>query len=168
PAPRRTTWKQQFAPMSTAVSQICSPQFRSASRRPERASRPRYPSSKCVFSAVYFRARALVARAILLFLVLPTAPLQGSPLGQFEDQSDVGSPKLAGSATYDAVSQEYSMSAAGFNMWANRDEFHFLWKRMKGDFILQARVEFVGKGVYPHRKLGWMVRLTLDDDSRFA
>ena len=29
---------------------------------------------------------------------------------------------------------------------------------MTGDFILQARVELLGTGVDPHRKLGWMVR----------
>ena len=39
-------------------------------------------------------------------------------------------------------------------MWGQRDEFHFAWKRLKGDFILQARVELVGQGVDPHRKAG--------------
>jgi regulation of enolase protein 1 (concanavalin A-like superfamily) len=53
-------------------------------------------------------------------------------------------------------------------MWGNRDEFHFVWKQMKGDFMLQAAVEFVGKGVDPHRKLGWMVRKSLDEDSPYA
>src|SRR5439155_17338579 len=42
PATRRTEWEQRFEPMGTAFSQGCSPQFRSAGRRPERASRPRY------------------------------------------------------------------------------------------------------------------------------
>src|SRR5213592_2080316 len=117
---------------------------------------------------VDFRARAFFARSILPALGVLSVPLLAAPLGQFEGHTDVGSPELAGSATYDAVSQEYSVTAAGFNMWANRDEFHFLWKRMKGDFILQARVEFIGKGVDPHRKLGWMVRSTLDEDSPYA
>src|SRR5580765_5839219 len=106
--------------------------------------------------------------SIILSLGVLTASLSAAPLGQFEDHSDVGSPKLAGAAAYDAGSQEYSVTAAGFNMWANRDEFHFLWKRMKGDFILQARVDFIGKGVDPHRKLGWMVRSALDEDSPYA
>src|SRR5207249_6808768 len=42
PATRRTEWERRFEPMGTAFSQGCSPQFRSAGRRPERASRPRY------------------------------------------------------------------------------------------------------------------------------
>src|SRR5438093_11517986 len=98
---------------------------------------------------VYFPARALLASAIFLSLGVLTAPLQAAPLGQFEDHTDVGSPKLAGSAAYDADAQSYSISAAGVNMWANRDEFHFLWNRVKGDFILQARVEFIDKGADP-------------------
>ena len=47
-------------------------------------------------------------------------------------------------------------------MWAQRDEFHFAWKRLRGDFILQARVELLGPGVDPHRKLGLIARSSLD------
>ncbi|HUG53175.1 MAG TPA: biopolymer transporter TolR [Vicinamibacteria bacterium] len=96
------------------------------------------------------------------------APAPVGRLGEFDAHGDVGAPKLAGSAAYNAVSQEYTLTGAGANMWGERDEFHFAWKRMKGDFILQARVELLGKGVDPHRKLGWMVRSTLDADSPYA
>ncbi len=61
--------------------------------------------------------------------------------------------------------QSYSVSGAGTNMWFDKDEFHFVYKRMKGDFILRTRAQFVGEGVELHRKLGWMVRSTLDADS---
>jgi dipeptidyl aminopeptidase/acylaminoacyl peptidase len=50
-------------------------------------------------------------------------------------------------------------------MWFNQDEFHLVWKRMKGDFILSTRAQFVGKGVEAHRKMGWIVRSTLDPNS---
>ena len=53
-------------------------------------------------------------------------------------------------------------------MWERRDEFHFAWKRLKGDFILQARVKLIGKGVEEHRKLGLMVRSSLEADSPYA
>jgi len=98
----------------------------------------------------------------------PPAPAAEGRLGQFDGHGDVGSPRIPGSATYNAVSQEYALGAAGVNVWAKRDEFHFVWKRMKGDFILQARVELVGKGVDPHRKLGWMVRSGLEADAPYA
>jgi Tol biopolymer transport system component len=93
---------------------------------------------------------------------------QGASIGQFDGHGDVGAPKLAGTAVYNAVSQEYSVSAGGANMWAQKDEFHFVWKRMTGDFILQARVELVGKGVDAHRKVGLMVRPSQDADAPYV
>lgn len=37
----------------------------------------------------------------------------GGPLGVFEDHADVGKPKLAGHATWNAASQEYVITAGG-------------------------------------------------------
>ena len=31
-------------------------------------------------------------------------------------------------------------------MWDTEDEFYFAWKRMKGDFQIDARAKFVGEG----------------------
>jgi len=93
---------------------------------------------------------------------------QAAGLGVFEGHGDVGAPKIAGSAEYNSASQEYTLAAGGANMWAARDEFHFAWRRMKGDFILQARFQFVGKGVEGHRKAGWMVRPTQDADAAYV
>ena len=93
----------------------------------------------------------------------------GGPLGDFEAHADVGSPKIAGYATWNAASQVYTLSAGGANIWAKRDEFQFAYRRMKGDFIVQAQVEFQGKGVDPHRKAGIMVRTsTADFDSAYV
>jgi hypothetical protein len=89
-------------------------------------------------------------------------------LGQFDGQTDVCAPKLAGSASYDSASQEYTLSGAGTNMWFGADQFHFVWKKMKGDFILRTRTEFIGKGAIAHRKIGWMVRPNLDPDAPYA
>ncbi len=86
-------------------------------------------------------------------------------LGQFEHQTDVGSVIPPGSCVYDAAQQIYTMTSAGANIWGDHDDFHFLWKRMVGDFIVTTRAEFVGAGVNPHRKLGWMVRTSLDTSS---
>jgi len=114
-------------------------------------------------------ARALGRLAASLgVLVCATGLAQAGPLGDFEGHGDVGSPAIAGTATYNAASQEYRLSAAGVNMWAARDEFQFVWKKLRGDFILQARVELLGEGVDPHRKLGLIIRSSLDDDSRYA
>ncbi len=66
---------------------------------------------------------------------------------------------------YDSEQQEYTLEGASGNMWFDHDDFHFLYKKMKGDFILQAQVEFIGKGIEPHRKVGWMVRHSLEANS---
>jgi hypothetical protein len=92
----------------------------------------------------------------------------GHALGEFEGHGDVGAPKIAGSASYNPVSQQYLVAAGGVNMWAERDEFHFLWKRMKGDFIVQARIQFQGAGDDPHRKAGLIVRPSQDPDAPYV
>ena len=63
---------------------------------------------------------------------LLSAAAQNNPLGQFEANGDIGNPPLPGSASYDAANQEYTLTAAGTNMWFGRDQFHFVWKKMKG------------------------------------
>lgn len=90
------------------------------------------------------------------------------PLGQFDGHSDVGSPAIPGAASYDAANRAYTMTGSGINMWSTNDQFHFLWKKMKGDFILRARVEFIGQGVEEHRKVGWMVRESLSSDAAYV
>ena len=108
------------------------------------------------------------ASALAAIVTAASVSGQGTRLGPFDGHGDVGSPKIAGSATYNAVSQEFALAAGGANMWAGRDEFRFVWKRMTGDFILQARVQFLGQGVDPHRKAGLMVRPSQDADSAYV
>jgi Tol biopolymer transport system component len=105
----------------------------------------------------------------MAFSTLATASPNGGPLGDFEAHGDLGSPKIGGYATYNAASQVYTLSAAGVNIWAKRDEFQFAYRKMKGDFIVQAQVEFQGKGIDPHRKAGIMVRASnVDFDSAYV
>lgn len=97
-----------------------------------------------------------------------TIQSQTTKLGQFDGHNDVGSPKIQGAAAYNPISEDYAIAAGGANMWADRDEFHFAWKRVSGDFILQARVNFSGKGVDPHRKAGLIARAALDADAPYV
>ncbi|HLO58511.1 MAG TPA: hypothetical protein VK179_07200 [Bacteroidales bacterium] len=105
----------------------------------------------------------------VITLILASAMITGSfaqtPVGVFESHSDIGNPKHAGSTVFDESSQTYTMKGAGYNIWFERDEFQYAYKKLKGDFILTANFAFEGKGVDPHRKVGWMVRETLDDNS---
>jgi len=108
---------------------------------------------------------------LMLFIVLFQSNLlfaQLEPMGQFDHHQDVGDPKIKGTAVYNKEDQTYTLSGAGVNMWAKVDQFHFVWKKIKGDFILKATVQFIGKGTADHRKVGLIARDKLTTDSRYA
>ena len=88
-----------------------------------------------------------------------------SSLGIFEAQTDIGRAKGSRPALYEPQAQMYLVAGSGQNMWNDRDDFHFLWKRMTGNFILSTRARFIGAGVEPHRKIGWSVRPSLETNS---
>jgi dipeptidyl aminopeptidase/acylaminoacyl peptidase len=103
--------------------------------------------------------------ALKFVLAASSTCLAADGIGVFDSQADVGSPTIRGNATYDPDGDEYHIAGAGKNMWFDEDEFHFVWKKISGDFILRTRAAFEGQGVDPHRKLGWMVRSSLDANS---
>lgn len=97
----------------------------------------------------------------------PTARMTRSPsnaIGIFDGQEDIGRAHR-GSAAYDARTQTYTIDGSGQNMWNDRDDFHFVWKRLSGNFILSARTHFVSAGVEAHRKIGWTIRPSLDSNA---
>ncbi len=101
----------------------------------------------------------------LVAVISVPALSQQAAVGIFEGSSDIGKVLKPGSATYNPKTQQYEGAGSGYNIWFERDEFHFLWKKMTGDFILYTRAGFVGEGVDPHRKVGWMVRKDLEANS---
>ena len=107
--------------------------------------------------------KPMLAIAGILFSVLLYG--QQNPVGIFEAHTDIGTNVKQGSATYIPQTGQYIISGAGYNVWADHDEFQFVWRKMKGDFILSARAEFLGTWVGYHRKVGVMVRKTLDGNS---
>ncbi|HEX9423810.1 MAG TPA: hypothetical protein VF899_11240 [Pyrinomonadaceae bacterium] len=107
---------------------------------------------------------ALTFVGCLMFSTISSHSQQPA-LGIFDSQADVGQVKHPGSVTYDASRQEYTVTGSGTNMWLGTDEFHLVWKRLKGNFILSTRAQFIGKGVEPHRKIGWIVRSSLESKS---
>ena len=97
-----------------------------------------------------------------------TMDAAGEDLGVFEARGDIGPVSTAGNLVYDHDTRSYVISGSGANIWGAADEFHFAWRKMSGDFILSAEVAFLGEGVDPHRKTGWMVRANLGADSPYA
>jgi TolB protein len=107
---------------------------------------------------------------LLVGLLQWNAGFAQHPLGIFENHMDIGNPKLAGSATYDEGTQTYNIKGGGSNIWFNHDEFHFVYKKIKGDFVLTADFAFTGDtvGAVGHRKIGWMIRESIEDNAASA
>jgi len=101
----------------------------------------------------------------MVFVSFNNSLSQEKILGIFDNNSDIGKNMLKGSVVFNSEKQEYLIEGSGKNMWFDMDEFHFLWKRLKGNFILRARVEFIGKGIEEHRKAGWIIRNSLKKNS---
>jgi TolB protein len=102
---------------------------------------------------------------IFVFMLMGSALYAQQPVGIFNFSMDIGNPKLKGSASYDEMDQIYRLKGAGYNIWFERDEFNYLFKKIKGDFILTANFAFEGEGVDPHRKIGWMVRESEEENA---
>jgi len=72
----------------------------------------------------------------VILLMTGFASAQNDRTGIFQYNSDIGNPALKGAGSYDSANQEYSLKGGGYNIWFERDEFHYLYNNIKGDFIL--------------------------------
>ncbi len=99
----------------------------------------------------------------ILYCFLTSALMAQQSVGIFQNHADIGNPKLKGSAQYDQTSQTYTINGAGYNIWFDRDELHYLYNEIAGNFIVTANFELVGEGAAAHRKVGWMIRESLDE-----
>jgi hypothetical protein len=89
-------------------------------------------------------------------------------LDPFEDACDIGRPQLAGSTTRERDAGVFHLAGAGTGLRDTRDECHFSWARVGGDFRLTARVEFVEPQHAPLRLAGCLVRTALDDGAPYV
>ena len=75
---------------------------------------------------------------------------------------DIGSPQLAGSAKQ--VEGGWDLVGGGVDIWEKSDQFHFVHKKVAGDFDIFVRVEsFTPAHLYS--KAGLMIRESLSPDS---
>lgn len=111
-----------------------------------------------------FKSISKISFFLFLTIIGAVANAQ-SPVGIFSNHVDIGKPKLQGAATYNTADQSYSLKGAGYNIWFNRDEFHYAFSKVKGDFLVTANMKLIGKGVDAHRKIGWMVRASEQEDA---
>jgi TolB protein len=104
----------------------------------------------------------------LLALLLSSPAWSQQDLGPFTTTTDIGELSRKTIVTYDRSSGIYFISAAGENIWGERDSFGFVSREIKGDASIGARIRFMGKSQQPHRKAGVMFRQSLSPDSVYA
>jgi len=99
-----------------------------------------------------------------LFLVLV---LVGSASGW--SNQDVGSPSATGSAYFDATTDTWILTADGNDIWGNSDNFHYVYKYLKGDGQITSQVKSItGPGTNGWAKAGVMIREDLSGESKHA
>jgi TolB protein len=92
-------------------------------------------------------------------------------IGVFETEGGVGNPAKTGKVVYNDQTQEYTITGAGNNMYHATDQFHFVYKKMVGDFFVRARSKGYIKQAAepdPNCKAGWMARKSLATGSPYA
>jgi TolB protein len=106
-----------------------------------------------------------VWQGLLCAIILSSyaAQAQNDTVGIFPHHQDIGHPKRSGSAQYEKVTHTYRLKGSGYNIWFNRDEFHYAYKQINGDFTATANFEFKGGAGNGHRKVGWMLRASTDE-----
>ncbi len=118
------------------------------------------------------RIRQLFWRNLLFCAVLLAAAHngagRGASLGLFEAETEIGHPAHSGSVDFNLSGGSYEIAGGGANMWFTNDSFHFVWKRLSGDFSLQAGIEWLGTGGNAHRKACLLIRQDLSPESAYV
>jgi hypothetical protein len=85
----------------------------------------------------------------------------------FTSASNIGVEDLhKGGMVYDPVTGDYTLISGGENVWYNSDEFYYVWRKEKTDFTLSATLTFEDKEGNPLKKMGLMIRESLDADAK--
>jgi hypothetical protein len=83
------------------------------------------------------------------FIFIASHLIAQKAIGVFDRNADIGNVVYKGSVQYNPGAQQYIISGSGVNIWGTHDEFHYACRKLKGNFILQTRAVFLGKGVDP-------------------
>jgi TolB protein len=110
---------------------------------------------------------ARISIVFLTFLAALPAAAQ-TPPGIFESETDIGTLSHPGASEYDAAKKTYTLTSSGENMWADEDDFHFVWKKVTGDITLTADISFPATTGNAHKKGVLMARRSLDKDSDYV
>lgn len=101
---------------------------------------------------------------LILFLISSNLYAQEF-IGIFSQSSDVGTPVKKGGANFDNTDQSYTLTAGGSNIKNSAEDFHYLYKKISGDFILTADIKSNAQFSLIAKEFGWMIRSSLTNNS---
>ena len=67
----------------------------------------------------------------IISALLSSVSSQNTSPGIFKGHLDIGNPRITGSVVYNPVNEEYIIEGAGYNIWFERDEFHYLYNKIR-------------------------------------
>ncbi len=105
---------------------------------------------------------------IVLLISLFYEPSAGQRIGLFTGTSGIGDVKIAGAAAFDDDKQVFTISGAGSGTGGQKDELQYVYRKLTGNFILRANMKFQGVEGAPEKKIGWMIRHSLEANSPAA
>jgi regulation of enolase protein 1 (concanavalin A-like superfamily) len=109
-------------------------------------------------------SRLIAVCFVLSAVMLPQeAAAQALPSGW--SSADVGSPAVAGTATYSGST--FTVEGAGVDVWDPSDQFRFVYRQVSGNVTIVARVASL-ENVHAWTKGGVMIRESLSATSRHA
>jgi fibronectin type 3 domain-containing protein/regulation of enolase protein 1 (concanavalin A-like superfamily) len=88
-----------------------------------------------------------------------------TPSAQGYSSADIGNPIPAGSTNTIVSGRDYDITAGGTDIWANSDQFRFVYRQLTGDFDYSARITDISQ-VDVGSMAGLMARESLNADSR--
>ncbi|MGX4586136.1 PQQ-dependent sugar dehydrogenase [Paenibacillus chitinolyticus] len=112
-----------------------------------------------------------VALSLCFCLLLVLIPVPGTAKAESVPapwkQQNIGSPALAGSASYDPGAGRFEVSGSGTDIWGKSDQFNFVYQPWTGDGSIIALVSSQ-TNTHDFAKAGITIRETLKPDSKHA
>ncbi|MEC0249193.1 PQQ-dependent sugar dehydrogenase [Paenibacillus chitinolyticus] len=112
-----------------------------------------------------------VALSLCFCLLLALIPVPGTAWAESVPapwkQQNIGSPALAGSASYDPGAGRFEVSGSGTDIWGKSDQFNFVYQPWTGDGSIVALVSSQ-TNTHDFAKAGITIRETLKPDSKHA
>ncbi|MGW9123823.1 PQQ-dependent sugar dehydrogenase [Paenibacillus chitinolyticus] len=112
-----------------------------------------------------------VALSLCFCLLLVLLPVPGTAKAESVPapwkQQNIGSPALAGSASYDPGAGRFEVSGSGTDIWGKSDQFNFVYQPWTGDGSIVALVSSQ-TNTHDFAKAGITIRETLKPDSKHA